>query len=96
MPTQDISKAAPAIRSPPPVRGRKALVVGAALTVLGAVALIVGAVVSSSTGVSQFQRVTVSDQTGTITFNHTGDYVAYYESLIAAAVLAAWPTVNPT
>jgi hypothetical protein len=84
MPTQDLPKAAPAIPPSHPMRSRRALAVGAALTALGAVAAIVAALVSSPAGVSQFQRLTVSDRTGAITFTHTGDYVAYYESRAAA------------
>lgn len=84
MPAQDLPKAAPAVPPSPPMRGRRALAVGAALTALGAVAAIAAALVNSPTGVSQFQRLAVSDRAGTITFTHTGDYLAYHESRAAA------------
>jgi hypothetical protein len=75
---------APNSPSPPPARGRWAIIVGAASMVLAVVAMIVGAALGSPTAVDQFQRVRVSDPSGTITFDNTGDYVAYYESTATA------------
>jgi hypothetical protein len=61
-----------------------AIIVGAVSMALAVVAMIVGAALGSPTAVGQFQRVRVSDRSGTISFNNTGDYVAYYESAATA------------
>jgi hypothetical protein len=67
----------------PKVRGRTAVRVGAILTGAAVVLIIVGAVVAATHSLSKvdnFQRVKVSDGSGTLHFDHTGGYVAYYES----------------
>jgi hypothetical protein len=67
----------------PKLRGRTAVRVGAILTGAAIVLIIVGAVVAATHSLSKvdnFQRVTVSDGSGTLHFDHTGGYVAYYES----------------
>ena len=67
----------------PKLRGRTAVRVGAILTGLGVVLVIVGAVIvatHSLNKVDNFQRIKVSEGSGTLQFDHSGGYVAYYES----------------
>lgn len=64
-------------------RGTRAVQVGAILMAAGIVLLVVGGILANTGAynkVNGFQRVKVSDHTGTITFKHTGGYLAYYES----------------
>jgi len=73
----------PAAPRPKRLRGQRPLQIGAVLMAIGIVVMIIGVVVSSAGGdskVNGFQRVKVSDHTGTITFKHSGGYLAYYES----------------
>jgi uncharacterized membrane protein len=66
-----------------PMRGRRAIQVGAILIAVGIVLVIVGGVLANTNAyskVNDFQRVAVKDRTGTVTFNNAGGYVAYYES----------------
>jgi hypothetical protein len=65
------------------LRGHTGIRVGAILAIVGLVALIVGIVVlatQSLSKVNDFQRVSFAQGSGSITFNKTGDYVAYYEA----------------
>jgi hypothetical protein len=67
----------------PKPRGRTAILVGAILSGVAVVLIIAGAVVAATHSLSKvdnFQRVKVSDSSGTVHFDHTGGYVAYYES----------------
>jgi hypothetical protein len=67
----------------PKRRGRTAIRVGAILTGLAVVLIIVGAVIVSTHSLSKvdnFQRIKVSNGSGTVHFDHSGGYVAYYES----------------
>jgi hypothetical protein len=65
------------------LRGRVPRILGWTFLAIAAVLVIVGGVVigtKSYSKVNGFQRVPVPTNNSTVTFNHTGKYVAYYEA----------------
>jgi hypothetical protein len=80
---------APGYGAPPPpqqpnrLRGRVPRMLGWILLALAVALFVVGAVVVSTKSLSKvtgFQRVPVPTDSSTVTFDHTGKYVAYYEA----------------
>ncbi len=64
-------------------RGKRLITVGSVLLAIGIIVGIIGGVVgfnNSLAKVNSFQRVPVGATGQTVTFAHTGDYVAYFES----------------
>jgi hypothetical protein len=68
--------------------------VGAILGIVGLVALVIGIVILATQSLSKvngFQRVSFAQGRGSVTFDKTGDYVAYYEAPNVSSSISVVP-----